>query len=61
MTVRESASAQVAASPEMVFSLVTNPSKLPSWNCAITEVVEAPENHLVCRLPTSTIRMSTDA
>jgi uncharacterized protein YndB with AHSA1/START domain len=43
MALQESVSALVPASPEEVFSLVTDPSKLPSWNRAITEVVEAPE------------------
>jgi uncharacterized protein YndB with AHSA1/START domain len=40
---RESARARIAASPEPVFSLVTDPSRLPSWNRAIADVVEAPE------------------
>jgi len=44
MAMRESASAQMAASAEEVFSLVTDPSRLPSWNQAITEVVEAPDH-----------------
>jgi uncharacterized protein YndB with AHSA1/START domain len=43
MTIRESVSARIAASPERVFDLVTDPWRLPSWNRAITEVVEAPE------------------
>src|ERR1700729_2723343 len=42
MGLRESATAQVAAPPDKVFSLVTDSSKLPSWNRVITEVVEAP-------------------
>ena len=40
---RESVSTRVGASPEIVFSLLTDVSKLPEWNQAITEVVEAPE------------------
>jgi len=44
MALRESVSAHTAAPPEKVFSLVTNPWLLPSWNRAITEVVEAPEH-----------------
>jgi uncharacterized protein YndB with AHSA1/START domain len=31
------------ASPDKVFSLITDPARLPSWNRAITEVVEAPD------------------
>ncbi len=42
MGLRESASALVAATPERVFRLVTDPSKLPSWNRAIVELVEGP-------------------
>ena len=44
MGMRETASAQIAAPPEMVFSLVTDPSRLPSWNRAITDVTEVPEH-----------------
>jgi hypothetical protein len=44
MGMRESASARIAASPEPVFSLVTDPPRLPSWNQAIADVVEAPEH-----------------
>ena len=44
MGMRESASARMAASPEPVFSLVTDPSRLPSWNRAIADVVEVPEH-----------------
>jgi len=40
---QESVSARVGASPEAVFSLITDVSRLPEWNQAITEVVEAPE------------------
>ena len=39
---REAASTRVAASPDAVFRTLTNVSKLPEWNRAITEVVEAP-------------------
>jgi uncharacterized protein YndB with AHSA1/START domain len=44
MTMRECATARVAASPETVFDLVTDPSRLPTWDRAITEVVETPEH-----------------
>jgi uncharacterized protein YndB with AHSA1/START domain len=40
---RESASARIGATPEAVFRLVTDVSRLPEWNRGITEVVEAPE------------------
>lgn len=43
MGTQESVSARVGASPEAVFSLVTDVSRLPEWNQAITGVVEAPE------------------
>ena len=43
---RESASVGIAAPPERNFGLVTDPSKLSSWNHAIAEVVEGP-GHLV--------------
>ena len=33
----------MGAAPEVVFRLVTDVSRLPEWNKAITEVVEAPE------------------
>jgi uncharacterized protein YndB with AHSA1/START domain len=39
---QESVSARISAPPESVFSLVTDPKELPSWNRAITEVVETP-------------------
>jgi len=39
---RETASTRVSASPDPVFRTLTNVSKLPEWNHAITEVVEAP-------------------
>ncbi len=44
MVMQEHMSALMEASPENVFQLVTDPWKLPSWNRAITEVVEAPEH-----------------
>jgi uncharacterized protein YndB with AHSA1/START domain len=46
---RESGSALVSATPDKVFSLVTDPSKLPSWNRAIVELTEGP----VCLEPGS--------
>jgi uncharacterized protein YndB with AHSA1/START domain len=39
---RESATSSASATPEEVFRLVTNPSKLPLWNRAIVELTEAP-------------------
>src|SRR5207249_10594697 len=42
MRKRESASAAMGAAPEVVFGLVTDVSRLPEWNKAITKVVEAP-------------------
>ena len=42
MGTRESYRSQVAASPEAVLGLLTEVSKLPEWNRAITEVVETP-------------------
>jgi uncharacterized protein YndB with AHSA1/START domain len=39
---RESATTHIDASPEAVFSVVTDVSRLPEWNRAITEVIEAP-------------------
>jgi uncharacterized protein YndB with AHSA1/START domain len=42
MAIRESVHARMAASPETVFGLITNPWLLPSWNRAITAVVDAP-------------------
>jgi uncharacterized protein YndB with AHSA1/START domain len=44
MALREWVTARMAAPPEEVFGLVTNPWLLPSWNRAITEVTEAPEH-----------------
>jgi len=43
MGIRDSASLHMTASPERVFGVVTDPWKLPSWNQAITAVVEAPD------------------
>jgi uncharacterized protein YndB with AHSA1/START domain len=42
MGLRVSASEQVSATPENVFALVTDASKLPSWNRAIVELTEGP-------------------
>ena len=39
---QESASIVTTAAPEAIFRLVTDPSRLPSWNRAITSVVDAP-------------------
>ena len=39
----ESARTQMGAAPQAVFTLVTDVSRLPEWNKAITQVVEAPE------------------
>lgn len=39
---RESASTRIGATPDAVFGLVTDVSRLPEWNRAITEIVEAP-------------------
>lgn len=44
MSRRESASAQIVAAPGAVFSLVTDPARLPEWNQAITGIVEAPRD-----------------
>lgn len=43
MGIRDTVSLHVTAPPDKVFGVVTDPSKLPSWNRAITEVVEAPD------------------
>lgn len=43
MGLHESASARMDALPDAVFSVVTSVARLPEWNPAITEVVEAPE------------------
>jgi uncharacterized protein YndB with AHSA1/START domain len=37
------ATAHVGASPEKVFGLVTDVSRLPEWNTGIVEIVEAPD------------------
>jgi len=42
MTIRESASGQVEASPAGVFAFLTDISKLPEWNQAITDIVDSP-------------------
>jgi hypothetical protein len=42
MGTRESVSARIEASPDAVFVAVTDVSKLPEWNDAITDVVENP-------------------
>jgi len=39
----ESARTRMSAAPQAVFTLVTDVSRLPEWNKAITQVVEAPE------------------
>ncbi len=44
MGVRESATRRIAASQADVFGLVTDPGRLPAWNRAIAEVVEAPDH-----------------
>src|SRR5579884_3313835 len=44
VSIRESATRHIAASPADVFRLVTDPGRLPAWNRAITEVVEAPDH-----------------
>jgi uncharacterized protein YndB with AHSA1/START domain len=40
---RERVSRAIPATPDAVFSLITDPARLPSWNAAITEVVDAPD------------------
>jgi uncharacterized protein YndB with AHSA1/START domain len=42
MAVRESASGQVDAPPAVVFGFLTDVSRLPEWNQAITDVVDSP-------------------
>lgn len=37
-----SATATVAAPPDRVFRLVTDPARMPEWNALMTKVVEAP-------------------
>jgi hypothetical protein len=43
MAMHASASARIPAPPGVIFDLITDPWRLPSWNRAITEVVEGPE------------------
>jgi Polyketide cyclase / dehydrase and lipid transport. len=42
MATRESVSGRVDAPPAVVFGLLTDVSRLPEWNRAITDVVETP-------------------
>jgi uncharacterized protein YndB with AHSA1/START domain len=42
MGIRESAGAHIDAPPAIVYGLLTDVSRLPEWNQAITEVVEVP-------------------
>ncbi len=42
MGIRESARAHIDAPPAVVYVLLTDVSRLPEWNQAITEVVEVP-------------------
>jgi uncharacterized protein YndB with AHSA1/START domain len=42
MAIRESASGRVDAPPAVVFGFLTDVSKLPEWNQAITDVVDSP-------------------
>jgi uncharacterized protein YndB with AHSA1/START domain len=42
LAVRESASERIDAPPAIVFGFLTDVSRLPEWNQAITDVVEAP-------------------
>ena len=42
MTYRVSASAPVAAEPDAVFAQITDVRRLPQWNRAITDVIDAP-------------------
>jgi uncharacterized protein YndB with AHSA1/START domain len=42
MGLPETAGTSISATPERVFRLVADPSKLPSWNSAIVEVTEGP-------------------
>jgi uncharacterized protein YndB with AHSA1/START domain len=39
---RVSACARIPASPAATFALVTDPARLPDWNAAITDVLDAP-------------------
>jgi len=42
MGTKESCRTRIAASPDVVLDVVTDISKLPEWNRAITEVIETP-------------------
>jgi uncharacterized protein YndB with AHSA1/START domain len=42
MAIRESVSGRVDAPPAIVFGFLTDVSRLPEWNRAITDVVETP-------------------
>ncbi len=42
MGLTESATTRVEAPPELLFRVIVDPARLPAWNEAITEVVEAP-------------------
>ncbi len=42
MAIRESVSGRVDAPPAIVFGFLTDVSRLPEWNRAITDVVDAP-------------------
>jgi uncharacterized protein YndB with AHSA1/START domain len=42
MGVRESASGYVDAAPDLVFGFLTDVSRLPEWNRAISDVVDVP-------------------
>ena len=42
MGFRESASTLITASPDAAFGLVTDPSRLPLWNHAITQLIDDP-------------------
>ena len=44
MGLHESANAHVDASPAAVLHVVTSVARLPEWNPAITEVIDAPEH-----------------
>lgn len=42
MALRASATSRIGAAPAVVFDFLTDTSKLPNWNRAITEVVDTP-------------------
>lgn len=46
MTYRISESAHISADPDAVFAAITDPRRLPEWNRAITDVIDAPEARL---------------